>query len=160
MDERFTLVDRIHTLQSMWLYMVHPPVVSEWMNEFMTGKRKLMIDNRITSPTFYLLFACTDAAATLKNKTNMYNHGWKITLVDRIHTLHVAYIQWWVNEWMYDKGLKKNFLINRQTYFLLNFTFDLLLLLLLQKRGTSNLEGEGAPILIMALPFKWHPWGW
>jgi hypothetical protein len=55
---------------------------------------------------------------------------------------------------MYDKGLKKNFLINRQTYFLLNFTFDLLLLLLLQKRGTSNLEGEGAPILIMALPFK------
>jgi hypothetical protein len=40
----------------------------EWMNEYMTGKRKLMIHNRITLTTFYLLFACTDAAATLKNK--------------------------------------------------------------------------------------------
>jgi len=49
---------------------------------------------------------------------------------------------------------ERRLLINIETYSLLNFTFDLLLLLLLQKRGTSNLEGEGAPILIMALPFK------
>jgi hypothetical protein len=49
---------------------------------------------------------------------------------------------------------ERKLLINIQTYSLLNFTFDLLLLLLLPKRGTSNLEGEAAPILIMALPFK------
>ncbi len=49
--------------------VVHGTIPSgEWMNECMTGKRKLMIHNRITLPTFYLLFACTDAAATLKNQ--------------------------------------------------------------------------------------------